>query len=237
MTAKYAQQEDNIKISEGLKESEEVTTAGTSLPSGTSETLSPVQKPYVPMKDLTPSQELTHAVIKDTLTKNELLRRTRLLNDFLSFTLFNPQGQEIKGLREQIKAFFENHQGNKAELDLLVQEADWLNSLSPEFFTKFTRENFNVVFDDLEKELVAIIPLIIYLPFFIPDTEQRQVGEWLKKNVSDTLLFETTYDPNLIGGCSLSYRGVTKDYSLHAKIEANRQKIIEDLKGFKKVQQ
>ena len=243
MTAKTAQEEkleETMPPSHGgkVKESDDskVISSASSLPSGISESIEAIQKPYVPMKNLTPAQELTDAVIKDTLTKNELLRRTRLLNDFLSFTLFSPQGQAIKDLREQIKAFFEGHQGNKAELDLLVQEADWLNSLPSEFFAKFTRENFNVVFDDLEKQLVSTIPVIIYLPFFMPDSEQGSVGEWLKKNVSETLLFETTFDPNLIGGCSFSYKGVTKDYSIHARIEANQQRIIEDLKGFKKVQ-
>lgn len=243
MTAKTAQEQKDSKSHEESNEPEEnipltpVTLSAEGRDDSSDSHPETVQKPYVPLKNLTPSNELTHVVIKDTLTKNELLRRTRLLNDFLSFILFSPEGQAIKDLKEQIKAFFSNHQQNKAELDILVQEADWLNTLPHEFFAKFTRENFNVVFEDLEKKLVGTVPVILYLPFFMPDPEQKSVGEWLKKNVSDTLLFETTYDPNLIGGCSFSYRGVTKDYSIHARIEANEQKIIQDLKGFKKVQQ
>lgn len=191
-------------------------------------------KPYVPTKDQPGAEELTSQVIKGTFSKNELLRRSRLLNDFLSFRLFNSEGIAIKDLKEQIQKFFAAHSQNTPELSVLAQEADWLNSLTEEFFSKFTKENFNVVFENLEKELVSTVPVIIYLPFFMPEKEQKELGEWLKKNVSDSILFETTYDPNLIGGCSLSYRGVTKDYSIHGRIEANRQTITEDLKGFKK---
>ena len=194
-----------------------------------------VQKPYVPQKDQPAITPLAEKIVKTTYTKNQLLRRIRLLNDFISYRLFSPQGTAIKDLKEQIKKFFEAQVNNNiGELSVIAQEADWLNKLDEDFFSHFTTGNFNVAFDELEKELSTAVPIIIYLPFFMPEPEQKAVGDWLKQNISPQTLFETNFNANLVGGCSLSYKGVMKDYSILGRIEANKQQITYQLKTFRR---
>ena len=194
-----------------------------------------VEKPYVPQKDQPKTSPLTEKIMKTTFTKNQLLRRIRLLNDFISFRLFRPEGIQSKDLREQIMKFFATHsKGSAGELDVIAQEADWLNSLEESFFARFTKENFNVAFDSLEKELSNAVPVILYLPFFMPEVRQLEVGKWFKDNIGPHMLFETNFNPNLVGGCAVSYRGEMRDYSILGKIDANKQLIINNLKSFKK---
>jgi hypothetical protein len=194
-----------------------------------------IEKPYIPQKDQPTITPQTEKIMKTTFTKNQLLRRVRLLNDFISFRLFSPEGIQAGDLRAQIMKFFAVHaKGNAGELDVIAQEADWLNSLEESFFSHFTKENFNIAFEALEKELKDAVPVILYLPFFMPEKEQQEVGSWFKKNVASHILFETNFNPSLVGGCAVSYRGEMRDYSILGQMEANKQIIIDNLNTFKK---
>lgn len=126
----------------------------------------------------------------------------------------------------------------KQEDTLAVDPADrlWLASLGQTWSQQCNKRNVYQIIESLEKEIGKIKPLVIYISFDMPDEEIEKLGIWLRgqfaPNGSERIVFEIKHDPNLIGGCALSWRGVYRDYSVRAKIEANKEKILASFKTF-----
>ena len=130
-----------------------------------------------------------------------------------------------------LKLYFETKQfGGKFEFS--PEDLAWLNSLGEDFFSKFTKENFYNNFLELEKKISLLIPLIIYLSFEPAKEQIELIGLWIKKNLTQKLLFEIKIDPGLIGGVALVYKGVYKDYSLRSKIQEQNETILTEFKKY-----
>ncbi len=69
---------------------------------------------------------------------------------------------------------------------------------------------------------------------FIPDNSQVEgFGKWLREHLKNPeLLFDVKIDSSLIGGCAISYKGVYRDYSLKARIAANKANLMEEFRGY-----
>lgn len=174
-------------------------------------------------------------LLAETYTKAQLLRRLRVLKDFVDFRLFNLTPDQTKlPLQVQIDLFLALHQKDLIELNLLRQEGHWLMSLGQEFFSQFNLDNHTQNVRTLEQFADQISPIIVYLPVELPEKNQLELGSWFKQNLNLKQIFEIQFDGNLIGGCALSFNGTYKDYSLKSKIDQNKDKIISSLKEFKR---
>lgn len=117
-----------------------------------------------------------------------------------------------------------------------LSEAErWVLGIDSKILEDITPDNFKEVFERIEKFISEATSLSIYF-VFIPEQDQlKGVGEWLRKVLKNPkLIFDVKIDPSLIGGCAFAYKGVYKDYSLRAKISENKEKLMEEFRGYLK---
>ncbi len=88
-------------------------------------------------------------------------------------------------------------------------------------------KNQEEIFTKAKAEIAAIEPLHLLLPRELPDGELEKIVGKLRKSYGPNFLVEIKFQGDLIGGCTMSYKGIYKDYSLHNKIVQNREKIRE----------
>ena len=74
-------------------------------------------------------------------------------------------------------------------------------------------------YEAAREEIKAIEPLHLTLPFELPDTELQIISNKLRQDYGPRFLIETKIDPALLGGCTMSYKGVYKDYSIKNKLK------------------
>lgn len=127
-----------------------------------------------------------------------------------------------------LKSIFNSNQ----DLVLTQSESAWLSSLSKEFLTQFNKDNIYKIFEDLEKQIANLKPLIIYLTFEPDDDTLTKIGEQVRKVFGRIILLDIKYNPGLIAGASFVWNGRSKDYSLKTIIEGNKTVILDSFKKF-----
>ena len=103
-------------------------------------------------------------------------------------------------------------------------------SLGKDFYKHFNRNNVYNLFDTLEEKIREIKPLVIFLPFELPEEGMAALGQRMRRLFGKNFLAEIKLDPNLLAGAALVWDGVYKDFSLREKIEDNRERIIKTLR-------
>jgi hypothetical protein len=156
-------------------------------------------------------ENILNVILTNTYTLAQIKKRIRILKDYLISQLF-------RGIRPSLN-----------EKDLA-----YLRSLEPSFYQQFNKDNLYPIFADLEKRISQFIPLYLYLPFETDDQVTSQIGQFIQKTYGKLILFDVKYDPALIAGCSISWQGIYRDYSLRKKIEDRKQEILSIVKGFLK---
>lgn len=148
-------------------------------------------------------------IVKDTYTISGLKYRLRILRAYFS------------------KIFF-----GAADLILKENNTVWINSLPKDFLAKFDKNNTSQKIAELEKKISQLQPLTLYLPFETNDEAIKLIGELTRKLFNPKLLLDIKYNPTLLAGCALSWKGTYKDYSLKATIEGRKTEILESFKKF-----
>lgn len=72
---------------------------------------------------------------------------------------------------------------------------------------------------ELEDELKKISKFSITMAFKYDAGFAESLFLWVQKNMPGKYLLEFSYDPEIIGGCVLSYDGHYKDYSLRKELQ------------------
>ena len=163
------------------------------------------------------TQELLDLILANTYTHSQASKRLRLLKEIAVNRLFAEPKKE----------------GSTADV-VMDEQQTWLQSLDTNIYRHFTQENVYKTFDDLEKAVKQINPLVIYVPIEIPDKELTKLGEKLRQDYGKNFLMEVRIDPTLIAGPSLVWNGIYKDYSLRQKINDSRQTILSTLQEYMK---
>lgn len=154
--------------------------------------------------------DILDTILKDTFTLLQLRHRLRVLKSYL------------------LKAIF----GSSDNKPLSQQDLNWLSLLPESFYKSFSKDNIYTIFDETEKQSYKIPTLTIYLPFEATDNICLLVGSYARKTFQNPkLLLDAKFDLSLIAGTALVWKGVYRDYSLRAAIEARKEEI---LTGFKK---
>lgn len=158
------------------------------------------------------NQTLLKTFLAQTYSLQQVRRRLRLLRNFLEAKLF-------KG-------------GDFTKLQTNPYDQQWLQSLGDNFFQNFENEDVYQILSQLEQQINNIPPLTIFIPFDMPEEEILRLGAWLRQNINPNIVFELKLNPDLIGGCALSLKGVYRDYSLKVKIDQSKTAILESLKSY-----
>lgn len=149
-----------------------------------------------------------------------------ILKDTYSLTQFNHRFRMVKS--NLLTAFF----GGPAE-SMNPQDLNWLQSLPEGFYHQFTKDNVYDLLGKLENKNSRLMLLTMYLTFEPDDAAVNQIGAVARKTLGlPFLLLDIKFDPGLIAGAALAWKGVYQDYSLRAKIEARKQEILQEFKKF-----
>lgn len=154
--------------------------------------------------------DILTTILKDTYTLTQLKHRLNILKFYLLNSFFGGQAQESWS----------------------PPDLNWLKSLPTPIYQQFNKDNVYQIFTDLESKINQFQPLIIYLTFEPDDAAMAQIGAFARKTFKDLLLLDTKFDPNLIAGAALVWKGVYKDYSLRAKIEESKLEMLDSFKKF-----
>lgn len=148
-------------------------------------------------------------ILKDTYSIHQLRHRLNILKNSLLENFFNSPSQSL----------------TQADLS-------WLKSLPPALLSQFNKDNIYTIFGQLQKEITTLKLLVIYLTFEPDNDSLANIGNYTRKLYGLSLLLDIKYDPNLIAGAALVWKGVYKDYSLRAKIEEKKSEVSESFKKF-----
>ncbi len=153
--------------------------------------------------------QILNDILKDTYTLTQLHTRLRSLKAVL------------------LKQFF------GGDLEQSAEELNWLSSLPKSFYEQFSKDNVYEIFEQMDKTIPTLPTLIIYITFEPNQEAIFQMGSYARKtNEAPLLLLDIKLNPTLIAGCSLSWKGRQKDYSLKAKLEEKKPEILESFKRF-----
>lgn len=153
--------------------------------------------------------EILTELLKNTYSLNQLKRRLLALKNRFLKEFFNSEGSGE-----------------------LVEEA-WLNSLPQELLKKFNKDNIYKIFEELEANLPKLTTLTLYLTFEPDEKPLSQIGEYARKTFNNkSLLLDIKYDPKLIAGAALSFKGVYRDYSVRSRIDERKVVILDSFKKF-----
>ncbi|OGE27009.1 hypothetical protein A3H85_01245 [Candidatus Daviesbacteria bacterium RIFCSPLOWO2_02_FULL_40_8] len=155
---------------------------------------------------------LLDKILTSTYTTNDVYRRIRALKQFLLNQLF----------ASAIQSFTSSSESDSA----------WLSSLGTEFYAQFNQQNIYQMIEALEKQVKSIQPLIIYLPFEIPEGEVVRIGMKIRTDLGKNLLLNFKVDPTLIAGCAIVWNSQLRDYSARARINQNKPQILSIIKEY-----
>lgn len=162
-------------------------------------------------------QYILTTILKNTYSQSQLKHRLNILKSNL------------------LKTFFSGLQGGSEpeSLSLSKEDLSWLKSLPSDFYQKFNKDNVYQIFAGLEGQINKVAVLTIYLTFEPDEVSLMQIGDYARKTFANpTLLLDIKYDPRLIAGAALTWKGVYKDYSLKARINERKLVILDSFKKF-----
>lgn len=142
-------------------------------------------------------------LIKDIYTKSEVQQKLRAVTDYFNLTLYG------------------SGRGSETPPDEAI--APLVSKLLPKKDKKAI-ENLKDNLPKAVKTLEQIPPVVLYLPFELPEANLKEIALSLRAILPNALL-EIKYSTFLIAGCALSYRGIYKDYSIKAKLGEKREEI------------
>lgn len=155
---------------------------------------------------------ILNTILKDTYTLSALNHRLNILKSFLLDTLF----------------------GNMQKQNLEPIDSSWLKKIPADFLQNFNKDNVYQVFKMLDWQKTQLKLLTMYLPFD-PDTDTvNLIGPMVRKMFGNLILLDIKYDPKLIAGTALVWKGIYRSYSLSSQIEQKNGEILDMFKKYLK---
>lgn len=154
--------------------------------------------------------DLLQAILTNTYTLQALHKKLEFLRQYYSAQFFNQAGLTFD------------------EKDLL-----WLKSLG-EQAEQFNANNLNITLETLDKKVEALDQLTMYFAVDLPQERLDEVVKKVRQNIKPDILVDVKIDPSLLGGCTLVWKGIYKDYSIKKKIEDNKTEVMEQFKNLLK---
>lgn len=156
------------------------------------------------------ANHLLNTILKEAYTQTILNHRLNILKAYLLQNLF----------------------GSSQKLVWQPADLSWLKSLPPSYLQNFSKDNVYQIFTELDQQKLKLKPLTIYLAFEPDDSSINLIGTMARKMFADSLILDIKYDPNLIAGAALVWKGIYRDYSLRSQIEQKKTEILHSFKKF-----
>lgn len=153
---------------------------------------------------------ILNIILKNTYTVFQFKRRLKLLQSYYQQKFFQAATVEI----------------------LPAQDTEWFNSLPKSFADSFNKNNLSENLTNLINKINTMPVVTLYLPFEANEETLDQIGIKVRSFFGPTLLLDIKYNPVLIAGCALSWKGIYKDYSLRSRIDEKKPVILESFKKF-----
>lgn len=154
--------------------------------------------------------QILAVILKDTYSLSQLKKRLQILQSTFQQQFFHSQATE----------------------NLTPKDNQWLKSLPKSFIAAFNKDNLTQNLSSLSSKINSTSILTLYLPIDVSDEILDQIGNKVRQNFGANFLIDIKYNPILIAGCALSWKGIYKDYSLHSKIAERRLAILQSFKKF-----
>lgn len=165
------------------------------------------------------------ALTKVFYTIQDIYLATGLLKEFFDSYLFKNERKE--NCRAALKKFLKEH----GEFEHIVRG---LLSLSDDFYEAFDSETAASIFDSLEKKAEECDQIILYIPTLLPSEETKKIGEWMRTNVTKTVLLDLKVDRFSTGGCAFVWNGVYYDFSLRYFLKKKEKEIAQMIRSYRK---
>lgn len=171
---------------------------------------------------MTDADKILPELTKISFTKTDLLRRIRILREYL-------EGKFFAGNKLTFGNFLKKSKCTQEDLRAL-------SKLSNKFLGSFTKSNVYSLVSELVKRSESADSIHVYLPKQFPERDIFKLENWFKQNLGESTLIEIEVDPNLVLGFSFAINGVHHDFSYKYFWQKNRQdinKIVDDYVGKK----
>jgi len=80
-------------------------------------------------------------------------------------------------------------------------------------------ESLGKILSGLRMEISNMPVLTVSVAFNLSRDDILDICNWVASNVKKRVLLDFEFDPEVVGGCILSFNGVRKDYSLNSLLE------------------
>ena len=162
--------------------------------------------------------ELFQTVLDSTFVKTDVMRRTRIIREFLEQKFYTP------GEKRPLKEFLEHVNTSADDIQTMERWGD-------PFFSSFTKENAYDLLEKVKGHVKDLPTINLYVPVLLGPSEIPKLGAWFRTNVDKKILIELHVEPSTFGGCAFAWNGVYVDYSLrhylHTRLDAVR-KVLSD---------
>jgi hypothetical protein len=155
---------------------------------------------------------LLATLLSCSYTKQDILRRLRLLREYFEQKYFAPNPPDSIGpfLKSQKASSF---------------DCTTLPALSKEFYDSFSKDNVYDQLDAIAEKIKKYPTINVYLPFAPDETEAEKLGKWFRGQIKSDTIIEIHVDKGMVGGMGFAKGGYFRDYSLRHYIEKSRDGI------------
>ena len=80
--------------------------------------------------------------------------------------------------------------------------------------------------DTVQEEVAGMPSVVVYVPVRFTGEHVVRFGTWFRTHVQPNILLTLRVDPRSAGGCSLIWKDMYYDFSLHYYIQRNREDIV-----------
>ncbi len=185
--------------------------------------------------------QLTQQFLSKVTTKAEAYKALRILREFLDFIHFSSPVKTTQISSSSDLSFtmteFQLKHLSRISNEYITEQIELLRSFNQDFFNQFDPKSAAAKLESLKQTVDQTDPIILHIPFEMPREETKKVGLWIKENINPVYLLEIRFDPSMVAGCMISFKGTSKDYSIRKKIEDNQVQVNQILSGFKKANQ
>lgn len=159
------------------------------------------------------TRDIFTILLKTAFTKVEVLRRIRLLRDYLERKFFITGGKAVT-----LEAFLE-------ETHVSHDDAVALDEIEKKLGTSLTKEHAYGLTKELSEQAKTLPVVGMFLPAEPNEQEMAKVGEWVRQNLNPTAIIELHISPSFLGGCAMSYNGMYQEYTLDYFMQKNHEEI------------
>ena len=151
---------------------------------------------------------ITALIVKTTYTLSDFQVRLRLLRSYYDHKFFG------------------------SPLDIEESDKSWLKGITTEIDSLVNQTNYQTAFQKVETWLKNLEPLILSLPAKLSTEQLSKIADRIRQEFGKDFLFELRYQPELIGGVVLIWKGKYYDYSFKKKLKDHDEQIKKIIRGY-----